>query len=183
VELRLFETIDPLILPELSLATLLAIGDNAIIHKLQLVPTEHLLTLLQLPAPTLSQVAADATPEALSWLADYLAGLPAKEAIAVAHGLGTGEVTIATLQSPPVVAASDNVRASDLPSGELPSAQAAQSPSASTAPATNPVEIVAAWWTPWVNNGIAVAAALVVLLLIAVGMAVTLRREFTDRFE
>ena len=183
VELRLFETIDPLILPELSLATLLAIGDNAIIHKLQSLPTEHLLTLLQLPATTLTRVAADATLEDLGWLAEYLAGLPAKEAVTVVHGLESGEMTIATLQSPPVVAASDNTQAAGTQSSASPSTGVAQSPSNTTAPNGNPAAVAAssgAWWAPWVNNGVAVAAALVVLLLIAVGMVATLRRDIID---
>jgi hypothetical protein len=33
---------------------------------------------------------------------------------------------------------------------------------------------------PWAQNGVAVAAGVVVLLLVALGMALALRREMTD---
>jgi hypothetical protein len=46
-------------------------------------------------------------------------------------------------------------------------------------------EAAATLWTPiaqsgWANNGVAVAAGFVVLLLIAVGMVLALRREMTN---
>ncbi len=47
-------------------------------------------------------------------------------------------------------------------------------------PATGMPEAVVALWMPWAQNGVAVAAGVVVLLLVALGMALALRREMTD---
>lgn len=181
VELELYETIDPLQISPLSLATLLAIGDNAIIHKLRVLPIDQLRKLLALPTPELAQIAAVATPDELQWLAGYLAELSEKETIAVAHALARGETTIALLQAPPAAPEGDaqtqgeaGATLGGMARSEEPSA--AQPASAENSPA------VARWaeWLPWANNGVAVAAGIVVLLLVAVGMVLALRRELTD---
>lgn len=184
VELHLYETIDPLRMSALSLATLLAIGDNAIIHKLRLLPTDQLLTLLQLSSADLAQVAAVASSVELGWLADYLAMLPEQEANAIAHELATGNMTIATLQAPPVAKSAD----SSAPSTDRPSSSvAAGDGEASRAdsgsllePVTGMPEAVMTWWAAWPLSGVAVAAGVVILLLIAVGAALALRREMTN---
>jgi hypothetical protein len=129
----------------------------------------------------LTQAAANATADELGWLAHYLADLPAKDAVALAHELESGKATIATLQAPPVVAAvAGGSDSSNTTEQSLPSTEAAQ-PSANPASseATGP-ETVAAWWEPWANNGVAVAAGVVVLLLVAFGMVMALRRDLTD---
>jgi hypothetical protein len=180
VELRLYETIDPLRITPLSLAALLAIGDNTLIHKLRVLPIDQLLALLQLPTADLTQVAATATPTELGWLAGYLASLPSEQALAVAHELASGKVTIATLQAPPVAASSDRATSNDAmlngAPGDTGSSAEAGSP---VKPAAGIPASVVALWTPWANNGVAVAAGVVVLLLIAVGVFLALRREIT----
>lgn len=181
VELRLFETIDPHEMPQLSLAAFLSIDNNAIIHKLQVLPIEQLLILLQLPTADLTQIAATATPDELDWLAAYLATLPKEEATETGHALATGQVTIAMLQSPPQAA--DN----DTQGGEVAGVQEEleSAEASATAPVAGVPEVVATWWALLVNsgladNGVAVAAMVVVFLLIAVGMVLALRRELTD---
>jgi hypothetical protein len=173
VELRLYETIDPLRMTTLSLAALLAVDDNAIIHKLRVLPVDQLLTLLQLPIVDLTQIAAISTPDELGWLAGHLATIPSQEASTVAHEVASGKVTIAMLHAPTVAVA---------PSGEIARNSRSSQGEASTeaSPVATMPDAVVAWWTPWINNGIAVATGVVVLLLIAVGVAVTLRREITD---
>ena len=80
VSSELYQVIDPVALDELSLAALLAIGDNALIHKLVLLTQADLHTLLQLPTADLQKMAATATVEDLAWMAHHLAGLPTDEA-------------------------------------------------------------------------------------------------------
>jgi hypothetical protein len=188
VELRLFETIDPLTMTTLSLAALLAIGDNSVIHKLRELPTDQLLILLQLPTEDLEQVAATATAEELGWLAVYLPSLSSQQAANVAHELASGQVTIAALQAPPIVVASSSQGSSDSGSSSDASTSDASSDSASSGSSSGidaptwsrvvPKEVVAVW-TPWANNGVAVAATVVVLLLIIAGVALALRRQMT----
>ena len=184
VELHLYETIDPLRMSALSLATLLAIEDNEIIHKLRLLPTDQLLTLLQLSSADLAQVAAVASSVELGWLADYLATLPEQEANAIAHELATGNVTIAMLQAPPIAESVD----SRAPSADRPSSSAAASDGEASrtdsgsllAPVAGMPEAVMTWWAAWPLSGVAVATGVVILLLIAVGAALALRREMTN---
>lgn len=178
VELQLYETIVPLQMTRLSLAALLAIDDNAIIHKLRVLPVEQLLVLLQLPTADLKQVVAITTPDELSWFADYLATLPSDEVASVTQELVNGGVTIAALQAPLEITVSEDGRAegtstSDLPDNAL--AGAEERPLAGVLP-----EAVVALWMPWINNGVAVAATIVVLLLVVVGVVLALRRELTD---
>lgn len=85
VQWRLYETIDPHTMTTLSLASLLAIDDNAIIHKLRVLPANQLLTLLQLPAADLKQIVSTATPEQLGWFAGHLATLPASKTFAPSY--------------------------------------------------------------------------------------------------
>jgi hypothetical protein len=179
VELQLYETIDPLRMSTLSLAALLAISDNVIIHKLVLLPTDQLLVLLKVPTADLTQVASVATPDELGWLAGYLAKLPSGEANRVAHELASGKVTIATLQAPPVVEATSDERAdSKATANNTPDKNV---PSAETNPAMAELpQIMAELWRLWANNGVAVAAGVMVLLLLAVGIALAIQRESTD---
>jgi hypothetical protein len=183
-ELRLHETIDPLRMTTLSLAALLAIDDNAIIHKLRLLPIEQLLILLRLPTAELKQIPATATPDELGWLAAYLATLPEKDALAVAHALASGETTIAGLQAPPVaVADADGVDAAL--SGAANGQRSTEESSPAAKPEAEMPEAAVTVWTllansGWAGNGVAVAAGVVVLLLIAVGVVMALRREITD---
>ena len=67
----------------------------------------------------------------------------------------------------------DRVVASDEVGDALASADA--QPAARVLP-----EAVVAQWMPWVDNGVAVAAGIVVLLLVAAGVLLALRREITD---
>ncbi len=177
VELRLYETIDPLMLTSLSLAQLLAIEDNVIIHKLRMLPMDQLLTLLQLPAAELRHVATTATADELSWFADHLATLPNAEATILASAVASGTTTIALLQSPPVVelstVKSPTVDGSGNATVDAPEAGEASEPGVVVAPRIP-------WLNNWLDNGVAVAAVLVVLLLMAVGLAMALRRELTD---
>jgi hypothetical protein len=166
VELRLCETIDPLVLTSLSLASLLAIEDNVIIHKVRALPVDQLLILLELPSEDLRQVATITTADELSWLAGYLAALPTEETAALAHALASGTTTIAALQAPPVVSA--------------PVVEGADVPSVDAEPRGEVPNAAVALWSAWTNNGVAVAAALVVLLLVIVGMALALRREIAN---
>ncbi len=106
VELRLYETIDPHRMSTLSLASLLTIEDNALIHKLRQLPTDQLLTLLQLPNEDLVQVTATATSIELGWLAGYLLTLSSDQVRTVAHELANGKLTIAALQAPAVAESS-----------------------------------------------------------------------------
>lgn len=175
VELRLYETIDPVTMDELSLATLLAIEDNSIIHKLRVLPIEELLTLLQVPKADLAQVAATATPDELRWLATYLATLPAEQAKALAHSLANGELTIATLQSPPVAVGSDG----EVSAGGSDLGESEASTGSFGTPMANIPKAVVEFASPLANNGVAVAAGVVILLLIAVGVVMALRREIT----
>jgi hypothetical protein len=178
IELRLYETIGPLQMTTLSLASLLAIEDNAIIHKLAVLSIDLLLALLQLPTVDLKQVAAMATVDELSWFAGYVATLPSQEAAEVAHELARGNLTIATLQAPPLVTAPSVEGAGGVSAGAV---LGDDQPSAEAPPAVRIVpEAVIALWQPYVNNGVAVAAGVVVLLLVAVGLALALRREMTD---
>ena len=172
VELRLYETIDPHRMSTLSLAALLAIEDNALIHKLRLLPIDQLLILLQLPTADLTQVTTVATPDELGWLAGYLGILSSQEALAVAHELASGKLTIAALQAPPIAEApsGDGTQAtrSDAPVAGQSGADAS---GASANPTAGMPEAVVALWTPLAHNGVAVAAGIVVLLLVALGMA------------
>ncbi|MCC6454587.1 MAG: hypothetical protein IT328_06570 [Caldilineaceae bacterium] len=177
VELRLYENIDPLQLTTLSLASLLAIEDNAIIHKLAMLPIDQLLVLLQLPSVDLEQIAATASPDELGWFAGYVQTLTSQEAAQVAQELAKGRVTIAALQAPPVVAASsgdgDSAPEGNAPGDKLSSDEAR--PAVGIVP-----EAIIALWQPYADNGVAVAAGLVVVLLVVAGMVLALRREMTD---
>jgi hypothetical protein len=198
VELRLYETIDPLKMTGLSLAALLAIGDNAIIHKLRVLPTDQLLILLQLPTADLKPVATTATPDELGWLAGYLATLPSKQASVVADELASGKQTIAALQAPPTVATELAQSTGDSSSSTSGASGTAQSDSAGSGSASNhnepglgtlmtqplsPAGIVpflATLWMMGANNGVVVAAAVLVVLCIAVGVALALQRQVTN---
>jgi hypothetical protein len=165
----------------LSLAALLAIEDNALIHKLRLLPIDQLLILLQLPTADLTQVTTVATPDELGWLAGYLGILSSQEALSVAHELASGKLTIAALQTPAVVEApsgnGNNTASSHAPGAGQSSADAS---GASANPTAGMPAAMVALWTPLAHNGVAVAAGIVVLLLVALGMALALRREMTD---
>jgi hypothetical protein len=183
VELRLYETIDPLRITTLSLAALLAIGDNVLIHKLRVLPIDQLLTLLQLSTADLTQVAATATSAELEWLAGYLATLSSEQALAVAHELAMGKVTIATLQAPPVAASGSNESASSsngVLNGAPGNGGSSTEADSSASPVAGMPARVVALWTPLANNGVAVAAGIVVLLLVVVGVFLALRREMTN---
>jgi hypothetical protein len=169
----------------LSLAALLAIDNNSVIHKLRVLPSDQLTSLLQLPSADLKQVVAMTTPEELSWLAGYLAPLPSQDAATALHELASGRVTIAALQAPPASAAAsgDAMQASSAESNASSTGSTSSSSDSSSAESGSsggllPKEVVALW-TPWANNGVAVAATLVVLLLIIAGVALALRREIT----
>ncbi len=174
VELRLYESIDPLRMTALSLATLLAIEDNAIIHKLRQLPTDTLLTLLQLSSADLAQIAAAATTAELGWLAGQLATLPPAAAATVVQELVRGEVTIVQLQAPPVVQAAPNPVPDNRVEGDEAGGEAGRDPVAKVPAA------VATWWSVWSMSGVTVAAGIVLVLLIAVGVAMALRRELLD---
>jgi hypothetical protein len=157
---------------------LLAIGDNAIIHKLRQLPIDTLLTLLRLPAATVAQVATVVSTEELVWLAEQLAPLSAEEAIALAQRVGDGTVTVAALQASPngasvSGASGDDAQVEITPNGEpnVPPQEAAPVAGLPAALAT---------WTPWADNGVVVAAGLLLLLLVAVGLVVAMRREMVD---
>jgi hypothetical protein len=173
VELRLYDSIDPLRMSTLSLATLLAIEDNATIHKLRQLPTEQLLTLLQLSSADLAQIAAVATTDELGWLAGHLATLPTEAAVTTVQELLRGDVTIALLQAPPVV------QAEVAPARAAPAAHA-EVREVERDPVTEVPVAVTTWWSAWPLSSVAIAAGFVVLLLIAVGMALALRREIVD---
>jgi hypothetical protein len=158
---------------QLSLATLLAIGDNVIIHKLRQLPIDTLLTLLRLPSATVAQVATVATADELVWLGEYLAPMSATEAAAVGEQVARGTVTVAALQAPPPVDA-DNVTAD---SERVTPDESA--PKASVNPSQAWPTLIA-MWLPWANNGVAVAAALLLLFLIAAGIVIAMRREMVD---
>ena len=197
-ELHLYETIDPLRMSAVSLATLLAIEDNELIDKLWLLPTDQLLTLLQLSSADLAQVAAVASSVELGWLADYLATLPVKDANGVVRDLVHGKATIATLQAPPVAASdasggdksasasegSASSGSSSIPSSGAQSGATSGDSGSSSGSLLDPrdgvPEAVLTWWSTWPMSGVAVAAGVVVLLLVAVGMALALRREMAD---
>ena len=160
---------------ELSLATLLAIEDNSIIHKLRLLPIEELLTLLQLPTAELAQIAATATPDELRWLAGYLSPLPAEQAAAITQGLASGEMTIAALQAPPAAASREAAASNaDRTSGE----SEASAGSLGTPIAGIPKTVID-FTSPLAENGVVVAAGVVVLLLIVVGVVLAWRRDST----
>jgi len=188
VQLRLFETIDPARLTGLSLAALLAIEDNSIIHKLRLLPTNQLLTLLQLPTADLTQVATTAMPDQLGWLAGYLATLSSQQAKQVAGDLASGKQTIAALQAPPVVAAVSNQDSSGGSTESVVAGAKAQGDSAASQgestvesqPLAGIAVMLAALWATGANNGIIVAAVVLLLLCIAVGVALALQRQITD---
>lgn len=183
VELHLYETIDPLQFTPLSLANLLAIGDNAIIHKLQVLSTDQLLILLQLPTEDLRQVTAIATPDELSWLAGYLTTLPATQATAVARELASGKKTIASLQMPPVAAPDESAADEGAAANPLAASDgqmSADAPTEAARPVIGMPGVVATLWEPVASNGVAVAAGIIVLFLIALGVALAMRREFTD---
>ena len=53
-------------------------------------------------------------------------------------------------------------------------------PIAPVQPLAGMPEAVIALWTPWAHNGVAIAAGVLVLLLVAVGVALAVRREIVD---
>src|SRR5690606_36695359 len=105
--------------------------------------------------------------------------LTPQETAQVAQALANGSLTLAALQAPPaeVVHAGDNSGVAVLGDSVLGNEQ----PSAEAQPATGLLpEAVIALWMPWIENGVAVAAGIVVLLLVAVGAVLARRREITD---
>jgi hypothetical protein len=160
VSSELYRVIDPLALDQLSLAALLAIGDNTLIHKLVLLAHADLSTLLHLPTADLQTLAATATVAELTWLAHYLAELPAADATAVSGQVARGEVTIAALQAPVLPTAPAPVGAN------VPVAQTEVPPPA----------VVPALLAPW-DNGVVVAAGLMLVLVVVAGVLLARRRE------
>ncbi len=160
VSSELYQVIDPVALDELSLAALLAIGDNALIHKLVLLTQADLHTLLQLPTADLQKMAATATVEDLAWMAHHLAGLPTDEAAAVSGEVARGDVTIAALQAPVVAAP------------VVPEARVF--PVAVVAPP--PASIAPTRFAPW-HSGLVIAAGFAVALLIVAAVVLARRRE------
>lgn len=161
LELELYQAIDPVAWDELSLAALLAIGDNALIHKLVTLTPADLHTLLQLPTADLRQMAATATVEELTWMAQHLAGLPAEDAVVIGSQVAQGDVTIAALQTPPT----------PVPAvGDVPAVDVATSTWMDQMPG---------WLAP-LNNGVVIAAGFMVILLILVGLVLAYRRDHAD---
>jgi hypothetical protein len=159
----LYQQVDPLALPTLPLAALLTIGDNAAIHRLAQIPVDALLPLLQLPTQVVQQLAAAESVESLTWLGRHLATLPAEKAASVAAAVVGGATTVAQLQTPPVAA-----------------------PVTVTAPVTvgAPVAVAApdsptVDWEQRLDNSLLIAAGLLVLLLLAAGLAAALRPDPT----
>jgi hypothetical protein len=146
----------------------------------------------------LKPVATTATPDELGWLAGYLATLPSKQASVVADELASGKQTIAALQAPPTVATELAQSTGDSSSSTSGASGNAQSYSAGSGSASNhnepglgtlmtqplsPAGIVpflAVLWMMGANNGVVVAAAVLVVLCIAVGVALALQRQVTN---
>ncbi len=166
IEHRLHRWIDPAALTPLSLAAIVAIGDNGQIHKLwRLEPTE-LVELLALPPADLPTIVAGASEQELRWLAGYLAELPATEVAAVGAALAQGTQTVAQLQAPPTATVT----------ATIPATVAQIGPAGPTAFASAPGEGAADRWR-WPDNGILPAALVLVLLLVGAGFGLALRRE------
>lgn len=163
----LYQQVDPLALPTLPLAALLTIGDNAAIHRLAQIPVDALLPLLQLPTQVVQQLAAAESVESLTWLGRHLATLPAEKAASVAAAVVGGATTVAQLQTPPVAAPVTVPVTVTAP-------VTVGAPVAVAAPDSPPVD-----WEQRLDNSLLIAAGLLVLLLLAAGLAAALRPDPT----
>ncbi len=172
VAYQIYRVIDPVALDKLSLAAIVAIGDNEQIHKLLNLAPAQRETLLALPTTDLKAILAQATADELTWLAAYAATLPPDAAAALYADLAAGTTTVAQLRQPPVVAAEPT-------EGATP---------ASAGAAVTQTE----WWAQaWTaidkvfdevvgDNGVLPAALLVVIALVAVGAVLSMRRDPLD---
>lgn len=161
VQYEIYRRIDAATLTPLSLAAIVAIGDNGQIHKLWALEPTKLAVLLGLPASDLAAIVTAATEEELAWLA----GLPAPEVAALSAALAAGTTSIAELRSPAAIV------------GDGPPARAPASTTALDPVATRPgIDATESWWH-WLDNGIIIAAGMLVVLLVGVGVGLIIRRE------
>ncbi|HXF64175.1 MAG TPA: hypothetical protein VNK95_21285 [Caldilineaceae bacterium] len=168
VALELYRQTTPAELSPAALSTLVATANNDIIHKLLAVTPNQLEVLARLSVADLQAIAAGASVEELAWLADYLAGQTPAEAQRIGAQLATGALTLAILQSPPTPAAGGMALAA---AGEAETAKAA-GVAEPPLPDTGLPAAEGLW-----NNGVLVAAALLVILLVGFGIIASLRRD------
>ena len=131
VDYGIYREIVPDTLPTLTLAALVAIGDNSVIHKLLTLDAADLTILLRLDTPDVQVIAAEATPKDLAWLAAYLADRSPEAAVQLGHDLAQGKQTVAALRLPLPTATSMAVVAPESDATPVP-ADSAQPPRPST---------------------------------------------------
>lgn len=166
LDYQLYRRIDPTALTSLSLAAIVAIGDNGQIHKLWALEPTGLMVLLALPPADLPTIVAGASESELVWLAGYLAELPADEIAAVSAALAQGTLSVVQLQ----VSSAATITAT------IPATVAQIGPASGTVVPIAPADPGASG-RQWADNGILMAALLLVGLVIGVGFGLSLRRE------
>lgn len=165
VATELYRWTTPERLAPATFSWLVVIEDNDIIHNLLALESANLVALTRLPAADFQTVAATLSADDIAWLAGFLAGQSQVEAQATLAQLVSGATTIAALQAPPEpVAVPAQV-------GE-PVMEAA--PPGEAAPAAGPVADSPAQAPP---NGVLVAAAMLLLVLLGFGVFVSLRGD------
>ena len=165
VDYGIYREIVPDTLSSLTLAALIAIGDNTVIHKLLTLDAAALAILLRLPTPDVQAIAAAAAPEELAWLAAHLAESSPEAAAQLGHELAQGEQTIAALRLP-----------SPRPEAGTPWVR---TPVAVAAPVTAATPVTLDSTPPRPLNGVVVASGMVLVLLIGLGVFLA-TREDTD---
>lgn len=143
---------------------LVAIEDNDIIHNLFTLEPAILGSLTRVSAADFRAAAATISTDDLVWLAGYLAKQSRAEAQATVAQLASGAATIAALQAPPT-----------------PQPSAPQTGGMALEPAPQPASAVnagpAAGQAPDYPNGVLVAAAMLLLLLLGFGVVISLRGD------
>ncbi len=164
VETELYLAADPGEFSPTTFSWLVAIEDNDIIHNLLTLEPAILEALTRLPAADVQAVAATLPSDDLAWLAYHLAGQSQQTAQGILTQLARGSVTVADLQAPPtpqpVAPQVGGITVEPTPQTET-----------APGPAADPVTAV----SPDGPSGVFVAAAMLLLLLIGLGVYRSLR--------
>jgi len=164
VEAELYLAADPGQFSPTTVLWLVAIEDNDIIHNLLALEPVTLEALTRLPAADVQAVAATLPSDDLAWLAHHLAGQSQQAAQGILTQLASGSATVAGLQASPtpqpVTPQMGGLTVEPTPQTET-----------ASGPAADPVTAI----SPDGPNSVFVAAAMLLLLLIGLGVYRSLR--------
>lgn len=164
--LELDQATSPQQLTQTTFSWLVAIQDNDIIHNLLALDPTVLEALTRLPATDLQAVAATLTADEWVWLANHLAGQSPQAAQQTLMELASGVATIATLQAPPPQPVGPQV------DGMAVEPAPQSGPVAEAVAPPGPGDVAQVY-----PNGVLVAAAMLLLLLIGFGVFMSLRGD------